>query len=840
MSDQLHPVWQQVEQLLQDGVNLVPVRDRDEVINGEVFNKKTPYAKWKQYQTQFIDRQELFHQMEQRNTTAVAIVCGTISGNLEGIDIDTKYQPGADVRFFTDLQTLYPDLLAKLRVHKTPSGGCHIPYRIAPGHAVPPSQPLAKRPATEAELLAEPKKKYRCFIETRGQGALMGCPPSMGYTVRRDLPIPTLTWEERCTLIELAKSYNTYIKPPEVYKPNRAEVDYYDENPFEHYNRTVDPVELFTACGWAFVANRGGYIWFTRPGGKKGDVHASFNAQARYFYIFTVNSDLESERAYNPATILAHYNFEGNKQRTYQWLVQAGYGRIKPQVEQRIIQNKALTGQPLPANISPQARELHTQVVAQLNTTHPHGVFWAPDTEGHMHISRLRWRTVVEGLGFRLYNGEPVQVIDNFIYRRDERYVFDTLRAYINEPDADLYQEIYDSHQSFLQKNGKFEISQLQKLPIDSILQDTRNICYKYYTNGYVQITAQGYDLLPYASLGEQLIWAEKLQPRDFMVSTTNGVYTDFLEKAIELSKHKQHIMRCIGYLAHDWKDETTGYIIVLTEQCPDPRQGGGTGKNLLCNLFNLTTTYTSIPGSQAQFNEKFLQSWNGQRIFGISDVEEKFPYAFLKDMATGSALVKKLFKNDQTFTVADLPKFVLQTNFSFDISDGGLKRRIIYIEFTNFFTENKGVKKYYGKHFWNDWAAEDFIAYDNFICESVREWLAKECELTNITMSDTGWEKQFIYNFNEDLFEFMNEYGDLFIRKEFLFNSEVKKMYDDFMAIRSNGNYKVSPRKLNNAIEFYFLKNGYKVQRDILKRNQFTDKPEKGILVHTIDPPFI
>lgn len=839
MSDQLHPVWQQVEQLLEAGVNLVPVRDRDETINGRVYNKKTPYAEWKQYQAVLIDRQELFNQMERHNTTAVAIVCGTVSGNLEGIDIDTKYQPGTDVRFFTDLQTLYPDIFVKLRVHKTPSGGCHIPYRIA-GQVVPPSTQLARRPATADELLADPKKKFRCFIETRGQGALMGCPPSMGYTVRRDVPIPTLTWEERCTLIELAKSYNTYIKLEKPYTPNRAEVNYYDENPFEHYNRTVDPVELMANCGWAFVANRGQYIWFTKPGGKKGDVHASFNTADRYFYVFSVNADLEGDRAYNPATVLAHYNFNNDKQRTYQWLVQAGYGRIKPQVEQRIARTKALTGAPLPENISEAGRAAHAQAVTQLTTAHPHGVFWQPDAQGEMHISRLRWRAVAEALGFRFYNGEPVQITNNFIHRCDERHVFDTLRTYINEADADLYEQIYNSHQSFLQKNGKFEISQLEKLPIDLILRDTRNTCYKFYTNGYVQVTAAGYHLLPYTTIGDQLVWADKVQPRDFTPGNTNGVYTDFLEKAVELSRHRQHIMRCIGYLAHDWKDETTGYIIVLTEQCPDPRQGGGTGKNLLCNLFNLTTTYTSIPGSQAQFNEKFLQSWNGQRIFGISDVEEKFPYAFLKDMATGSALVKKLFKNDQTFTVADLPKFVLQTNFSFDISDGGLKRRIIYIEFTNFFTENKGVKKHYGKHFWNDWDEHDFQSYDNFICESIVEWMAKDCELVNIGMSDTGWEKQFIYNFNEDLLEFMGEYADLFTRKEFLFNSEVKKMYDDFMAVRSNGNYKVSPRKLNNAIEFYFQKNGYKIQRDILKRNEFTGKPEKGILIHTIDPPFI
>ena len=841
MSNELHPVWQQAELLLNAGISIIPVRDKDEVYKDKVFAKKTPYSDWKKYQLELIDRQELFHQMDRYGTTAIAMVCGAVSGNLEVIDVDVKYLPGVDVRLFNDLQALYPDLLAKLRVHKTPSGGCHIIYRIEQGNEVPGSVHLAEREATEQELLANPKRKTYCFLETRGTGALCTAPPSMGYTVRKDAPVPTLTWGERCTLIELCRSYNLYIKPEKQYTPNKAEAAYYDESPFEHYNRTCDAVELLTNCGWTMVANRGGFIRFTKPGGKKGDVHGSFDIAKRVFHVFSSNADLEGERAYNPSTILAYYQFNDDKKRAYQWLVEAGYGRIKPAVERRIVQ-RAVTGtHELPANVSEAAREQYVEVAARMATQHPHGIFWELGDDDEVKISRERLYAVAEGLGFRYYKqiDEVVQIVDMFIHHRDERYFQDTVKAYIHDDNGDILEDICNAFEAYIEKHGRFTMRRLQMLDVDSILKDTRDTCYKFYANGVVSITADSIELAQYADYGTSLVWANKVQPRDYVVdSGVTCLYTDFLTHAVNLVANRQHIMRCIGYLAHDWKDETTGYIIVLTEQCPDPKQGGGTGKNLFCNLFGLTTTYMSVPGSQAQLNEKFLQSWNGQRLFGVSDAPEKFSFEFLKELSSGEALIKKLFKNEVTHNVKELPKFIIQTNFSFEITDGGLKRRIIFIEFTDFFTHAGGVKKHYGAHFPADWHTADYAGYDTFICQCVQAWLANGCELSNVPMSETGWEKQFLINYGDDTFDFIEAHYEQWINKEFLFNRELQKQYDDFMTQKGKFFYRIKFRKLNNAVESFVQAKGYTYQKDISKKND-ENKNEKGNLIHTKNPPF-
>ena len=111
MSLDLEPVWKQIEYYLNNGISVIPVRDKDD----DKGVAKSPFGLWKQYQTEIIKKDELFYLMDNKhNTTAVGIVGGKISGNLEIIDIDVKYQKGIDARLFSDMKDFYPELLKTL------------------------------------------------------------------------------------------------------------------------------------------------------------------------------------------------------------------------------------------------------------------------------------------------------------------------------------------------------------------------------------------------------------------------------------------------------------------------------------------------------------------------------------------------------------------------------------------------------------------------------------------------------------------------------------------------------------------------------------------------------
>lgn len=817
----LSQVWSEVETLLSDNISLIPVRDKDEVNKyGDVLVAKSAYGKWKEFQNRRMTKEELWHALEANNTNAVAIICGTISGNMEVLDIDVKYNPGIDAVLFADLKNFYPELFEKLRIHKTPSGGYHIIYRVDQSHPVPGNLKLAGRYATDEEIQAQidrgskrPNKEVN-FLETRAEGGYILAPPSLGYAIHQNKHIPTVTWEERCSLIRLCESYTTIVREAPKPKPTKSEESWYDENPFEHYNRSIDPTELVSSFGWKFSHENNYFIWYTRPDKQRG-VSLSWNKEKHIFYVFTSSTELQANKGYHPSTILSELGFAADKSKTYRWLIDNGYGIVKPNVEASIIKKAALSGSNVPANFSDNAKEQLAQQTEQLKTDHPFGIFIKYDQDEEKYtVSREALTYVAKNLGFRYFDGELVRVSGYIISYVTEREFQDEIKNYIREEDADEYEKLCNIYENFIQKNGKFTIQRLEILDQSMILGDDRNTCYKFFMNGYVRVTSTEVKFSEYDTFNN-LIWNHKIQQRNYN-DATGGKFVDYLKHAVIDIDQASNVL---GYLSHEYKDETTGFIIVLTEQCPDPKQGGGSGKNVFCNLLKLTTTYTSKPGAQAKFDEKFFQSWNRQKIFGISDVPKNFDFAFLKEPATGSFIWKKLFKDEVEVDVEDAPKFIVQTNYSYENSDGGLARRIIPLEFTNFFTLAGGLDVHYGCHFPNGWTEEDYGGFDNFIIQSIQKWMKGGNKLKATELTETGWQKQWEQTYGNAT-GFIMENWEEWTTEGYITNNNFKKeleqYFNDNNIVKS---YWPSSTKVNSAIESYSHKHGYGFKKDVAKR---------------------
>lgn len=814
---ELAQVWQQVEILLQDGLSIIPVRDKDEEgKDGKTYGKKTAYYKWKEYQSKIISKDDLWKQMEYRNTSAIAIVCGKISGNLEVIDVDTKYKDDAGILLFAAIKDFDQRLFELLRIHKTPSGGYHIIYKISdPPEILPGNTKLAGRMPTDDEISANPKIKPLNFLETRADGGYILAPPSMGYTIHKNNPIPLLTWEQRNNLINIAKTFDTIIKvAPPVYKQTVRDESYYDENPWDDYNRRCDPIELLTSNGWITERTANAHnIYFTRPG-KTNGISMSFRNEIRKFYCFTVSTEFEPDTAYSPVSVLLKLSFNDDKKRCFSWLVDNGYGRVKPKIEKSLAISLARKNKEVPANFSQEAIVINKQTIEQLKEDHPFGIFvkYSIDEE-KLAVSREVLLYVANNLGFRYHEEETVRINGNFISKITEREFQDALKQYIHEEDANEYELICNTYESFMQKNGKYTMTRLELLDADLILKDKKDVCYKYYKNGFLTISANNIEFSLYED-NNMLIWQHSIQSRDYKEGTKGGVYVDFLNKA---TLPTSNIKKVIGYLAHEYKDETTAYIIVITESCPDPMMGGGSGKNVFCNLLKLTTTYTSKPGSQAKFDEKFFQSWNKQRIFGISDVDKDFNFMFLKEPSSGVFIWKKLFKDELEVAVEDGPKFIVQTNYSYEIADGGLKRRIIPVEFTDFFTKEGGLDMHYKKHFPDQWDETDYGGYDNYVAEAVQEWLKCGRKLYAVDLTDTGKNKQWEQTYGKYTVAFIHEHLDNWLNVKNVSNYEFKRQYELWVSDNSIAkSFQPSMMKINLALDALAKMSNWTFDKDI------------------------
>lgn len=804
MGANLLPVWAAIELYLAEGISVMPIQEN-----------KVPFPRyeWKQYQRRIIQKETLFHDLDKLNSAAVATICGAVSGNLEIIDVDIKNKENAGELLFESIKTLYPELLERVRIHQTPSGGFHIIYRCT--EPVPGSQKLASRPNIPG---ATPKNL--CFIETRGEGGYCVAPPALGYTLVKPNTIPVLTPEERAGLLQCCKELDETIE--ETVKANKATAQeslIYDLTPFDDFNERCDPVQVADGEGWRVLPKRSHkFIWFTRPG-KTAGVSMSFNLEKRFFYCFTSSTDLQPDKGYTPANFLALSRFNGDKKQLYDYLTAECYGKIKNNIEKKLIRKAALNNEPLPPNISEAGKEYFNTSKSIIAASNPYGTFWFEGRFGTA-VDREALLTVCNGLGFRLYLGEIYRIDEQILYRQTEREFFDAVKDYIKEPELVELNEIYNAWECFIEAHGKFTVTRLPQLHPEDILTDGPAVCYKCYENGILKITPKGIELLDY-SFTTLYILSTSLLPRPFLpikdAELSEFKYPAFLRLAI--GPITPYIFSVLGYLAHEYKDETTAYIILLSEQCENPREGGGSGKNIFSNLLKKITTFHSKPGSGIKYDEKFLQSWNGQRVMCISDVEKDFKFMFLKELSSGAGLQKKLFANEREVSVEEMPKFIVSSNYSFETIDGGVKRRVMPVEFTNFFTQAGGVDIHFKAHFPNGWEPADWNAFDSILAKGVFLWLSGGLKLYAPELTAGGWAKQFQQTFGNVITGFIKEKFGAWLELEQITNEEFKKEYEDY--IRETGTslmYKPSMHRMNLALTEYCKREGVAYESDVVK----------------------
>ena len=139
----------QARQLAESKLSIIPIR-----ADG---SKAPALSGWKSYQSKIAAPKTLDKWFANGNR-GIAIVCGQVSGNMEVIDFDdpTLFEPWK--RLLKEQGGA--DLLKKLVIVETPTGGYHVYYRCSDG--IEGNQKLAQRKGSDGRL--------QVLIETRGAG----------------------------------------------------------------------------------------------------------------------------------------------------------------------------------------------------------------------------------------------------------------------------------------------------------------------------------------------------------------------------------------------------------------------------------------------------------------------------------------------------------------------------------------------------------------------------------------------------------------------------------------------------------------------------------------------
>jgi hypothetical protein len=297
------------------GISVIPIKA----------DTKEPPVRWTEYQNRLATTTEA-SKWWMTPKWSIAIVCGTVSQNLEVIDFDEKYNLDPEPIFdrwhaMVDLEC--PGLVDRLVKQKSRNNGEHLVYRCA---VVEGNMKLASRFATEEELKARPKEKSKTLIETRGTGGYFLCYPSPGYTVVNGslLDTPEITPSEREIVLSCARSLNLYVEKSDVMKykvPGKS-----GNRPGDVFNKDGDHRKLLESHGWAYVSTYNDIERWRKPGEVKG-TSASYLVKSGLFWVWSTNAGLQVA-AYDKFALYANLETDGDYVKAARSLAEQGFGEL--------------------------------------------------------------------------------------------------------------------------------------------------------------------------------------------------------------------------------------------------------------------------------------------------------------------------------------------------------------------------------------------------------------------------------------------------------------------------------------------------------------------------------
>lgn len=286
------------------------------------FNKQPAGGSWKDCQTSIPP----LNRYDDITSEQIACVCGKVSGGLVCIDFDIK---NGDM--FTDwmriVSTNFPEMLSKLVIEKSPSGGYHVIYRT---NAEVRNMKLAKN------------TEKACTIETRGEGGYFVCYPSPNYDLYySDFDnIQTILPEESEQLLTIARSLNQYTE--EVTLPplrDTIQTTSGGLSPFDDYDQRHNVVSLLTSHGWKVLFYSSGVAYLRRPG-KNSGISATWGKVPDRFYVFTTSTAFVNEHIYKASAVYAMLEHNGDYNAAAKSLYEKGYGDRYVKKEKEVEQKK--------------------------------------------------------------------------------------------------------------------------------------------------------------------------------------------------------------------------------------------------------------------------------------------------------------------------------------------------------------------------------------------------------------------------------------------------------------------------------------------------------------------
>lgn len=685
------------KKFLEVNVNVLPT----------ISSKKYPAVKsWKQYQSNFITEKEI-ENFFTSEIDGIGVVCGKISGGLECIDIDNKFDSAQFIYDELNSTSELNSILSCCIVEKSQSGGFHIFYRC--------------ENISRNQKIASKKKNggYECIIETRGEGGFCVVDPTGGYELIRGswTSIPFLSIDEREILFSYLKSFNEEVKEKN-FSDTVSKSSRYEEKPGDAYNNSQDGINeakvFLNNFGWELVRTSGdGAEYWRRPGAKTNGIDATF--RDKIFYVFSTNAHpFESNHSYTPFSILITLKFDGDIKGGVKHLVGRGFGKIKK--SERSFPKDRSDGKD-----GSEDSELFYEVgfkkdvpflkinknnfLSFLNVT---GGFWKYYiSSGDVIIVRIE-NFIVEQVTISQVKDFVFSFIDNIQEPIFENFTKDDLRNLVLTYEKQIF--VY----SFMEFLSEAKIQ---------FMRDSDEESYFFFKNCWVRANASGLSSVSYSKLNAH-IWKKQIISRGFEEADfQNSDFQIFVKNICKGEPDRIAALEsCLGYLLSTYKDPANAKAVIFCDEgnkySASDESSGRSGKSLVGKAIGKLRNECRVDGKNFKIDKPFaFQSINlDTQLIHFNDVPKRFDFEKLFSIITDAITVEKKNRDEFIIPFEHSPKILLSTNFALESNGGSSDARQFTVEFSDFYSLAHCPCDDFEKRFFDEWNQSEWKKFDNYL----------------------------------------------------------------------------------------------------------------------------
>lgn len=624
--------------------------------------------------------------------------------NMEFIDVDPKNKPGVVEPILKAIRSGWPELFEKLVIDYTPSGGCHLIYRseVTGGNAALAKVNANPNPLTFIERISRKNKQY------------IKISPSQGYELKQKNPfdIPFLSAEERNWLSAVCISFNEIIKP----EVKKKEADR-EDSPWNSYNKTHDWRDIRNTLidrNWSVYRDDTDKVYVVRPGDTNQKYSGVIFKQSNILYLFTPSTEFRNDIGYTPFGVYSLLEHDNDHAAACRLLASQGCGK----------------------NIFNE------------------GQFW------HRYKDKIKIKytdllTWFHSIGYRRYNGEVVQVINNIVH-----IVNDTSlkKAFLNEVEFEIQDEMYEKVATIFNDKGGL-MSMLKELD-DNFIRDDAESTWLFYNNIVVCVTAEGIEIKEYKSV-DGYIWKTDILNRDYYGCDFEGCDAERFINILGGEKSAS-LKKIIGYTISKYKDPINPRAVIVMEDIDPESEGesqGGSGKGLCFQLIKKFRKSADYDGKNFRFADPFLfhNIEPDTSIIFIDDVDKNFKFSSLFSILTGPLTRNQKNKPPVVIPYEISPKIFITSNYSIGNMDTSSRRRKYEFPVVKYFGEQIDPITTFGRQFFSGWDREEWLRFDSFIINCCQLYLAEGDKRSIGCITDRSAERSLISNTNREFIEYMD-----------------------------------------------------------------------------------